>query len=121
MTARHYAERFAGHRAVITGGAAGIGLTFAKRFATEGGAVSLRDISQEALAQTRRPPKSGAWGAACAASGPKHIGDIDHEFPGNAHASRRRHRQGHLAPCAIFAADVRAGLPGPRQYRLRQE
>jgi len=49
MTARHYAHRFAGRRAVITGGAAGIGLAFAKRFVTEGGAVSLWDISQEAL------------------------------------------------------------------------
>jgi NAD(P)-dependent dehydrogenase (short-subunit alcohol dehydrogenase family) len=41
--------RFADRRAVVTGGAAGIGLTFAARFIAEGGSVSLWDISQEAL------------------------------------------------------------------------
>ena len=46
-----YADRFAGRRAVVTGGAAGIGFTFAKRFIEEGGSVSLWDISQQALDQ----------------------------------------------------------------------
>ncbi|MGJ7541366.1 SDR family NAD(P)-dependent oxidoreductase [Variovorax sp. LT1R16] len=44
-----YPNRFEGRRAVITGGAAGIGLTFATRFIAEGGTVSLWDISQEAI------------------------------------------------------------------------
>ncbi|HKX41864.1 MAG TPA: SDR family NAD(P)-dependent oxidoreductase [Burkholderiaceae bacterium] len=43
-------KRFAGRRAIVTGGAAGIGLTFAKRFVAEGGQVSLWDRSTEALA-----------------------------------------------------------------------
>jgi len=43
--------RFAGRRAVVTGGAAGIGLSFATRFIAEGGSVSLWDISQAALDQ----------------------------------------------------------------------
>ena len=45
----HHSTRFAGRRAVVTGGAAGIGLTFAARFIAEGGSVSLWDISQDAL------------------------------------------------------------------------
>ncbi|MDM0086188.1 MULTISPECIES: SDR family NAD(P)-dependent oxidoreductase [unclassified Variovorax] len=44
-----YPKRFEGRRAVITGGAAGIGLTFATRFVAEGGSVSLWDISQPAI------------------------------------------------------------------------
>lgn len=44
-----YPNRFEGRRAVITGGAAGIGLTFATRFVAEGGSVSLWDISQPAI------------------------------------------------------------------------
>ena len=53
MTAAPYANRFAGRRAVVTGGAAGIGLTFATRFVAEGGSVSLWDMNQEALDQAR--------------------------------------------------------------------
>ncbi|SFQ34634.1 SDR family NAD(P)-dependent oxidoreductase [Variovorax sp. 770b2] len=49
MTAVLHANRFAGRRAVITGGAAGIGLTFARRFVAEGGSVSLWDLGQQAL------------------------------------------------------------------------
>ncbi|CAN7473493.1 SDR family NAD(P)-dependent oxidoreductase [Variovorax paradoxus] len=51
MTAASYANRFAGRRAVVTGGAAGIGLTFATRFVAEGGSVSLWDMNQQALDQ----------------------------------------------------------------------
>ena len=46
-----YANRFEGRRAVVTGGAAGIGFAFAKRFIAEGGSVSIWDISQQALDQ----------------------------------------------------------------------
>lgn len=46
-----YANRFKGRRAVVTGGAAGIGFAFAKRFIAEGGSVSIWDISQQALDQ----------------------------------------------------------------------
>lgn len=48
-----YANRFTGHRAVITGGASGIGLAFAARFVAEGGRVSLWDLDQVALDQAR--------------------------------------------------------------------
>jgi NAD(P)-dependent dehydrogenase (short-subunit alcohol dehydrogenase family) len=44
-----YANRFAGRRAVITGGASGIGLGVATRLAAEGAAVALWDLDQGAL------------------------------------------------------------------------
>jgi NAD(P)-dependent dehydrogenase (short-subunit alcohol dehydrogenase family) len=44
-----YQGRFAGRRAVITGGASGIGLEVATRLAAEGASVSLWDVNQEAL------------------------------------------------------------------------
>lgn len=43
------ADRFRGRRAVVTGGASGIGLAVAKRLAAEGAAVCLWDVNQEAL------------------------------------------------------------------------
>jgi 2-dehydro-3-deoxy-L-rhamnonate dehydrogenase (NAD+) len=44
-----YQGRFAGRRAVITGGASGIGLEVATRLAAEGASVSLWDVNQETL------------------------------------------------------------------------
>jgi 2-dehydro-3-deoxy-L-rhamnonate dehydrogenase (NAD+) len=44
-----YQVRFAGRRAVITGGASGIGLGVGTRLAAEGATVSLWDVNQEAL------------------------------------------------------------------------
>jgi 3-oxoacyl-[acyl-carrier protein] reductase len=44
-----HSTRFANRRAIVTGGAAGIGLGFAARFIAEGGSVSLWDLSQAAL------------------------------------------------------------------------
>lgn len=61
MTVNH-STRFNGRRAIVTGGAAGIGLTFAARFIAEGGSVSLWDISQDSL------------DSAIAALGPKAFG-----------------------------------------------
>ena len=58
----HHSTRFNGRRAIVTGGAAGIGLTFAARFIAEGGSVSLWDISQDSL------------DSAIAALGPKAFG-----------------------------------------------
>lgn len=43
------AKRFAGRRAVITGGAAGIGLAIANRVAAEGGSVMIWDRDQTAI------------------------------------------------------------------------
>ena len=43
-------DRFRGQVALVTGGASGIGLGIARRFAKEGGNVVLADISEEALA-----------------------------------------------------------------------
>ena len=46
-----YANRFAGRRAVITGGASGIGLAVASRLVAEGGSVCLWDLDQDAIAR----------------------------------------------------------------------
>lgn len=46
-----YRDRFTGRRAVITGGASGIGLGAARRLIAEGAAVCLWDIDQHALDQ----------------------------------------------------------------------
>jgi 3-oxoacyl-[acyl-carrier protein] reductase len=46
---KHYPNRFANRRAVITGGASGIGLCVASRLLAEGGAVAIWDHSQQAL------------------------------------------------------------------------
>lgn len=46
--------RFTGRRAVITGGASGLGLVAGKRIAAEGGTVSLWDASDAALSIARR-------------------------------------------------------------------
>ena len=44
-----YSDRFAGRRAVVTGGASGIGFEVARRIADEGGTVCLWDLDQSAL------------------------------------------------------------------------
>lgn len=43
------ASRFAGHRAVVTGGASGIGLGVATRLIAEGASVCLWDLDQDAI------------------------------------------------------------------------
>ena len=48
-----FAGRFAGCRAVVTGGASGIGLSVASRLAAEGAAVCLWDANRDALAAAR--------------------------------------------------------------------
>ena len=48
-----FADRFAGRRAVVTGGASGIGLAVAARLAAEGARVSLWDLNAEALAAAK--------------------------------------------------------------------
>jgi NAD(P)-dependent dehydrogenase (short-subunit alcohol dehydrogenase family) len=57
-----FAERFSGRRAVITGGASGIGLGVATRLIAEGASVCLWDLDQDALS------------AATEALGPKSAG-----------------------------------------------
>src|SRR5688572_32885064 len=44
-----FADRFSGRRAVITGGASGIGLGVATRLVAEGASVCLWDLDQDAL------------------------------------------------------------------------
>jgi NAD(P)-dependent dehydrogenase (short-subunit alcohol dehydrogenase family) len=46
-----FAGRFEGRRAVVTGGAAGIGLAIARRLADEGAAVTIWDRDEEAIAR----------------------------------------------------------------------
>ncbi|ACA19242.1 short-chain dehydrogenase/reductase SDR [Methylobacterium sp. 4-46] len=46
-------DRFQGRRAIVTGGASGIGLCVAARLAAEGAAVSLWDVNAEALGRAR--------------------------------------------------------------------
>src|SRR4051812_29206491 len=57
-SAKTFANRFSNRRAIVTGGASGIGLTVAVRLAAEGAAVSLWDMNAEALARART--ESGA-------------------------------------------------------------
>ena len=55
--------RFKGQRAVITGGAAGIGLAVAARLAAEGAAVVIWDMKRDSIAQARKvvgPDMAGA-------------------------------------------------------------
>jgi 2-dehydro-3-deoxy-L-rhamnonate dehydrogenase (NAD+) len=49
-----FPQRFAGRRAVITGGASGIGLGVAARLAAEGASVCLWDANAESLAAARK-------------------------------------------------------------------
>ena len=53
-----FGNRFKGRSAIVTGGAAGIGLEIATRLAAEGAQVSLWDISEAALATAK--PIAGA-------------------------------------------------------------
>ena len=53
-----YSGRFAGRRAVITGGASGLGLAVATRIVAEGGSVVLWDMNPDALATAK--DQSGA-------------------------------------------------------------
>lgn len=47
-----FANRFAGQRAIVTGGASGIGLAAATRLAGEGAAVAIWDVSRENVAKS---------------------------------------------------------------------
>lgn len=80
--------RFAGQRAIVTGGASGIGLTVATRLAAEGAAVVIWDMNREAIADARKsigPDTVGAvvdvadWSAvdAAAISVQERLGGID--------------------------------------------
>jgi 3-oxoacyl-[acyl-carrier protein] reductase len=53
-----YSARFAGRRAVITGGASGLGLAVATRIVAEGGSVVLWDMNADTLATAKE--QSGA-------------------------------------------------------------
>src|SRR5690349_7173233 len=57
-----YAGRFAGQRAIITGGASGIGLAAAKRVADEGSSVCIWDLSDLALEAAAGSVGSAAFG-----------------------------------------------------------
>ena len=46
-----FSQRFAGRKAVVTGGASGIGLTVATRLAAEGAAVAIWDVNKETVAR----------------------------------------------------------------------
>ncbi|EMD84399.1 SDR family NAD(P)-dependent oxidoreductase [Pacificimonas flava] len=49
-----YEGRFAGRKAIVTGGASGLGLTTARRMIAEGAKVALWDLDAEALETARR-------------------------------------------------------------------
>jgi 2-dehydro-3-deoxy-L-rhamnonate dehydrogenase (NAD+) len=53
-----FSGRFAGQSAIVTGGAAGIGLAIATRLAAEGAKVSLWDMNADALATAREANKA---------------------------------------------------------------
>lgn len=54
-------ERFAGARVLVTGGASGIGLAVARRFAAEGAWVAVADRDHQALSAARNDGLSGEW------------------------------------------------------------
>jgi NAD(P)-dependent dehydrogenase (short-subunit alcohol dehydrogenase family) len=53
-----FAARFAGQSAIVTGGAAGIGLAIAARLAAEGAKVSLWDLNADALSTAKETTKA---------------------------------------------------------------
>jgi 2-dehydro-3-deoxy-L-rhamnonate dehydrogenase (NAD+) len=58
VTEARFAGRFAGQSAIVTGGAAGIGLAIAARLAAEGAKVSLWDLNADALAAAKETTKA---------------------------------------------------------------
>lgn len=57
-----HSDRFAGRRAIITGGASGIGFATAQRLVAEGGQVSLWDLNQDALDAATASLGPGSFG-----------------------------------------------------------
>ena len=61
--------RFTDKVAIVTGGAAGIGLAIAKRLASEGARLVLADINQQALdaavPQVQQAGAPGVWASVC--------------------------------------------------------
>lgn len=49
-----FKDRFANRRAVVTGGASGIGLAVARRIVAEGGKASVWDVNRDALAEAAK-------------------------------------------------------------------
>ena len=94
-----FRDRFADRRAVVTGGAAGIGLAIATRIVAEGGAVCLWDRDRDATDQ------------AAARLGPKASGialDVSDWEAVRSAAEETRRRQG-----GIDALVCSAGITGP--------
>ena len=58
MASLSFHGRFAGQSAIVTGGAAGIGLAIATRLAAEGARVSLWDLNADALATAKDASKA---------------------------------------------------------------
>jgi len=58
MASLSFEGRFAGQSAIVTGGAAGIGLAIATRLAAEGAKVSLWDLNADALATAKEASKA---------------------------------------------------------------
>jgi 2-dehydro-3-deoxy-L-rhamnonate dehydrogenase (NAD+) len=58
LTEATFSGRFAGQSAIVTGGAAGIGLAIATRLVAEGAKVSLWDMNADALATAREANKA---------------------------------------------------------------
>ncbi|OUJ74053.1 SDR family NAD(P)-dependent oxidoreductase [Hymenobacter crusticola] len=69
--------RFQDKVALVTGGASGIGLATAKRFASEGARVVIVDLKQEnldkALPEIKAAGAPDVWGCACDVSDEKHV------------------------------------------------
>ncbi|MGO0061771.1 SDR family NAD(P)-dependent oxidoreductase [Brevibacillus fluminis] len=76
MTTGKYVDSLQNKRVVITGGASGIGLATALRFAAEGSIVTILDFNQDRLAGVLEEHPEIAYGLKVDVSNPEEVNDV---------------------------------------------